>query len=183
MVHANFTQNAQKAIRTVVEYLTYLEVVVVSAEEVKYSAFIDYTSSTSQTYSVFSGFVFTAITILLSLLPDPSTLKSQLTLLFLMVLFSILNLKIYQKESFLGHCVKISPPLPEGARRISFWLSTLSWVLFGSAIVLMFFLWNLLYLTLTSVGVYAFSVVFAYLKIRKPLVDFARKTKRSPVRK
>ena len=61
-----------------------------SKNEKDYSAYISAISFEASTYAFFGGFVFTAITIILTLLPDPSTWQSQATLFFLTLLFHML---------------------------------------------------------------------------------------------
>lgn len=44
-------------------------------------------------------------------------------------------------------------------------------------------LWNLIYLAMASTVVYALFIMFGLVKIRKPYVEFVKKTRRHPIRK
>lgn len=60
-----------------------------SSDEEYYSDFLNQLSNLSVELSLFSGFTFTIITILLTMLPGPSTLSAQIALFFLVMLLDL----------------------------------------------------------------------------------------------
>jgi len=60
----------------------------VTTDEKDYSDYIKHMSSFSSVISVFAGFIFTVLTLLITLLPNPSSIKAQVSFFFLAVLFS-----------------------------------------------------------------------------------------------
>ena len=53
-----------------------------SKNEEDYSSYLTYETWATQIIALFCGFTFTAITIILTLLPDPSQIQSQIILFF-----------------------------------------------------------------------------------------------------
>ena len=139
-----------------------------SDNEKDYSAYIAYQSSGMQVYSLFVVLTFTAITLLLTLLPDPKQMLSQVTLFFLAVLFDIFLYLTFQGFESLSRCAYHIPPRDEKERRsttITNFMYLFSLVLWGAALVLMFLLWNMTYLALASgvVYVFVFCLILVYL--------------------
>lgn len=54
-----------------------------------YSDYINHLSNMGNMYSFLSGFMFTAITVLITQLPDPNNIRAQLVLLFMAVMLDI----------------------------------------------------------------------------------------------
>jgi hypothetical protein len=82
-------------------------------EEGNLSAYMTSHSIVSRNYSLFAGFTFTAITILISRVPDPSAWQSQVMLFFLAALFYLLISSLYDNQQLIGYCVKYAPKLPQ----------------------------------------------------------------------
>jgi len=121
-----------------------------SDEEKKLSAYMTLQSVNSRNFSLFAGFTFTAITILLTRLPDTSTWQSQAMLFFLTVLFSQLIYHLAVNEAVLTCCVKFAPKLPEKYTKNSLRERMLIWLLLDAAVLLLFLFYNLLYLALAT---------------------------------
>ena len=140
-----------------------------SNNEKDYSAYIAYQSSGMQVYSLFVVFTFTSITLLLTLLPDPKQMLSQVILFFLTVLFDIFLYLTFTGFNNLSRCAYHVPPIDEKERRtavITNFMYLFSLVLWGAALVLMFLLWNMTYLALAAGVVYVcvFCLILVYLE-------------------
>ena len=144
------------------------------SEEKDYSAYMNYHSSILQTFSLLSGFTFTAITIILAVFPDPSQIRTQIILFVLEVLLDIFLLYVVQENFLLANCVRIGPPLPNAWKKswVSVYFELIGWTLLSVSVVLMFFLWNLIYLAIASVVVTTLFIVYAYLTVAKPFDEF-----------
>ena len=120
------------------------------------------------------GFTFTAITLLLTRLDNPSSLGSQLMLLLLVILF-YLNAFIVEHLGVetLYYCKRVPPRTRKIAVRTA--LMLLSTALFGLAIPFMFLLFDLVYLSVVAVIIWLFSVFAHWAFISKPLNEYRRK--------
>lgn len=151
-----------------------------------YSAYIEYITSNSETFSVFNGFVFTAITILLTLLPNPNEISSQTMLFFLAVLFNLIGFVLHGNERILAYCVKTAPEFPpEFKRGLYSRLGHSVYYVFIGTLVLMFLAWNLLYLTIATASVSIFFIIIDYV-LFKPFAEYYREygwAKRARIRK
>jgi hypothetical protein len=144
-------------------------------DKVDYSIYVASHANRAQVFSVFSGFTFTAITLLLTLLPDPSQITSQVILLFLVVLLDILGVLLYGEQIVLFYCVRTAPRLPEGFKAGIFnSLGVWVWVLLAGMVLVMFLAWNLVYLALAAAIVSAFFSVSGFI-LTKPLREALRK--------
>ena len=122
--------------------------------------------------SLFSGFTFSTITILLNQLPDPSSLISQLALFFLVVLFDLcIFLLAWQTVIVVDTWNVRNPPARAKWELVVFnLLLVIVFILWGWSVVLMFLLRNLYYLALASgvlwgaVIVTAVAIMHASLK-------------------
>jgi hypothetical protein len=150
--------------------IVHFGVITVSTNE-DYSNWIQYMSNVIHALSLFSGFTFTSITILLSLLPDPSQISSQVTLFLLSTLLDFfLFLMGWQTILLVYHCKNI-PPLTKGLRLTSrLWFS--SFALLCMAVTTMFLLWNLTYLALASGIALGLIVAIFYRFAWKPYMKF-----------
>jgi len=148
-----------------------------SRNEEDFSAYMVYQSTMATICSALSGFIFTAITILLTPHPEPSLITAQVALFTLTAVLNIFGLLMYRASVVLGFCVKVAPKLPEaftrGGRTYDF-LATIGRILLGWIVVLMFFLWNLLYLALASGVVTALSIIFSYITTTKASLEFLK---------
>lgn len=145
-----------------------------SADERDYSSYLAYESMAVQVLALLCGFTFTSITILLTLLPDPNQVLSQVTLFFLAFMFDLMLFMLSFAIFYVTFCVKAVPPEAKGRRTIM-WLWVLVFSLWGLAIVLMFFLWNLMYLALASGVTYVLFTILDYIYIWKPFIELSKR--------
>lgn len=139
-----------------------------------YSDYIQHRSNVENGILFLAGFTFTAITILLTQLPDPNSLQPQLILLFLAVFFGLLFfVSGFSMVEMIYHCKDI-PPL---TRRIRFLNALLVLVanLSGFAVSLLFLLWNLTMLAMVSGIIWVFLIIANILFVWKPFQEY-RKT-------
>jgi hypothetical protein len=130
-------------------------------DEESYSAYFDHNRTIVGVLSLFSGFLFTSITILLNWLQNRNELLAQATILFLTFLF-YMSLYVLLDNLEMGfHYIKDIPPLTLKIR--PFFNLLLIFYLFGAATVLMFLLFDLFYLSLVS-GVTWVIIVILSLK-------------------
>jgi O-antigen/teichoic acid export membrane protein len=110
----------------------------------------------------FAGFTFTVVAILLTSLPNPRSMQSQFTLLFLTAIFYLtVFLAIFLLIDITRHIEKV-PPLNR-QRRIVNALVFLTFLLIGLAFPLLFLLWDLIMLAIISSVVwllFAISILF-----------------------
>jgi len=139
-----------------------------------YSEYIQLLSNTGSILALLSGFTFTAFTILLTLLPNPSSIASQFTLVFLAALFYLfMYLLSWGGQWAMRHCKNV-PPLSKGTNTFN---SLVLLSLFGLeiVIVLMPLIWGLIYVALASGVVWTISLILSSIYIWKPLTEY-RKT-------
>ena len=156
--HARETQNSYVRFDT-----NFSGWVGVTENEEEYTGYVKAVAGTRATMlSLFSGFTFTTITILLNQLPDPSSFISQLTLFFLVLLFDLcLFLLAWQTVIVVGTWNVRNPPARAKWDMVVFnLLLMIAFILWGWSVVFMFLLRNLYYLTLVS-GVLWVAVVVA----------------------
>jgi len=146
----------------------------VTESEKDYSDYIQHMSNLISMVSLLGGFVFTAFTILLTQLPDPSSIISQFTLVFLAVLFYLfMSLLSWSHLQIIRYCKKV-PPASKGQTTFNS-LLPVSYIGLGLAIVLMLLIWNLIYVALVSGAVWAISIILTQIYILKPFQEY-RKT-------
>ena len=145
-----------------------------TCDEEDYSDYSRHINTTINGLTLISGFAFTAITLLLTRLDQPSAFPSQLVLLFLLVL-SDLNSLVAQHLGVetLYYCRKVPPQTRKVAVRTA--LMFLSFVLFGLAIPLMFFLFDLVYLSVVTLVVWFFVVLADLIFVYRPLREYRKK--------
>lgn len=137
---------------------------------------ISHLSNLSGVLSLFCGFTFTAITLLITVLPDPNSFLSQFTLFFFTVLFDLfLFLLAWATTTLIRFCEHVPFNMIQHSG-ILHWVLILSIGLWGVAVVLMFLLWNLIYLALASGVVWALANTVAFIFIMKPYWKFYKKT-------
>jgi len=146
---------------------------VLTAEE-DLSSYLAYESFAGEVLAIFMGFTFTAITLLLTLLPDPSQILAQVTLFFLALVFYLFQFIVFFAIYYLMYCVRGVPPEARGRRSLGLLLFS-GFSLWGLVIVLMFLLWNLTYLALASGTVYALFTILAFIYIWKPALELMSK--------
>ena len=136
-----------------------------------YSDYINHLSNMGSMYSFLSGFMFTAITVLITQLPDPNNISAQLVLLFMAVMLDIFMFymgNFYQQVLYFCRNV----PAYSGRKSIFNILSDLSVLLgLGVSTVLLFLLCNLIYLALAQLIAWVLTSVGAYKSIFKPYYE------------
>jgi hypothetical protein len=75
---------------------------------------------------------------------------------------------------YLVYCVKDAPQETKG-RKIGMYLWILGFGVWGFAIVLMFLLWNLIYLASATAILYVLFTVLQYILAWKPVIEHSRK--------
>ena len=118
--------------------------------------------------SLFSGFTFSAITVLLFYPPDPSSLISQITLFFLVVLFDLcLFLLAWQTVIMIGTWNVHKPPARSKWELSVFNLVLMIvFILWGWSVVLMFLLRNLDFLALVSGAIWIVVIITELVALR-----------------
>ncbi len=130
--------------------------------------------------SLLSGFTFTAIFILLVQLPDPTSRISQVTLLFLAILFDLFVFLLAWQTTIVINLYKTRapPPARKGIEIELFnWLMLAGFSLWGVSIILMFLLWNMVVIAVISGVVWILVVVFNFLlvmRLRRRLIHLTR---------
>ncbi|NIQ06632.1 MAG: hypothetical protein GWO20_13160 [Candidatus Korarchaeota archaeon] len=139
-----------------------------SADEKDYSEYINHLSNMGNMYSFLSGFMFTAITVLITQLPDPNRMMAQFVLFFMAGILDMFILymgSFYQKVLYF--CKKV-PPYSE-KKTVFNLLSDISVLLgVGVSTVLLFLLWNLIYLALAQLIALGIASIAAYRSVFKP---------------
>lgn len=124
----------------------------------------------------FSGFTFTVVAILLTSLPNPKTLQSQLTLLFLAAVFYLTLFLAFYSLVEVTFYVEM-PPLKEHGGMVNV-LIFLTFLLIGLTFPLLFLVWDLAWLATIS-GliwlIFGISIFFFVFK-RKTIMDRRRQT-------
>ena len=117
-------------------------------DEKLYAAYFKHNDTIVGVLSLFSGFLFTSITIILTFLQDRGTMFAQATIFFLVVVlyFSLYVLLDNLEVGF--HYIENIPSLTLKVR--PFFSLVLVFYLFGTATVMMFFIFNLVVLALIS---------------------------------
>jgi hypothetical protein len=147
----------------------------VTTDEKDYSGYIKHMSSFNSEFTTLAGFAFTILTLLITLLPDPSSITAQVTFFFLAILFDLLIFLVaWNTINNIYFCRNV-PPSTKGLKAFN-WLTFLCFNLSGIPIILVFLLSNLIYLTIVSGGVWALGIAANYIFTYKPLLEY-RKTR------
>lgn len=149
-----------------------------SESEEKYSAYMAFYNIVTTVDALFAGFIFTAITLLLTQLPDPTQISMQVTFLFLTMILNVNMYMLSWNTGAVSNCIRLAPELPKAWWR---WnktrtvLTLVSEIGLGLAVSLMFLIWGMIYLALASVLVLALFEIFAYVSITKPYLEELKK--------
>ena len=139
----------------------------VSNVEDDYSDYITHMSNGTRWFSLLAGFAFTTLTLLITLLPDPSQIVAQFTLFFVMFVCDfLLFITAWASFNLVYLCRKV-PPLTRELRIFNY----LSWsgiCLFGVIPVLMFLVVKLVHLALVSGFVWVVIMIALYFVCWKP---------------
>jgi hypothetical protein len=130
----------------------------ISENEKDYSDYFQVTTNTMNILVLLSGFTFTSITILLSQFPVLGSLTVQLILFFLASLFFFFMFLMGWFGSGLMRLCRNRPPVTREVAGLNR-LILLGYTLLQWAVVLMFLVWNLIYLSLASGVVLATFVI------------------------
>ncbi len=145
----------------------------ISEDEKDYSNYFQVTANTTNILVLLSGFTFTAITILLSQFPVLGSLTVQIILFFLACLFFLFMFLMGWFNSILMMLCRSRPPVTREV--VSFnHLLILSFHLLQLVVVLMFLIWNLIYLALASgvvLAVFVFVLVRGYFRWGRSHID------------
>ena len=142
--------------------------------EEDYSDYSRHINTSINGLTLITGFTFTAITLLLTRLDNPSSLSSQLMLLFLVILFYLdASLTEHLGVETLYHCKRVPPQTRKIAVRAT--LMMISTALFGLAIPFMFFLFDLVYLSIVTFVIWGSTVLVVWVFVYKPLREYRKK--------
>lgn len=125
--------------------------------EEPYSPYFEHNKTIAHVLSLFSGFIFTSITLLLTRLNNTEDTLAQATLLFLTVLFYVSLFVLIDNLEMPFHYIKNIPPMTLKVRPFFFLL--VIFYLFGASTVMMFLFYHLFYLSLIS-GLIWLAIVF-----------------------
>jgi hypothetical protein len=146
-------------------------------EELSFSYF-EHNKTIAQVLSLFCGFLFTSITILLSLFKNPEEVALQATLLFLAILFYLSLFVLIDNLEMPFHYIKNIPLLTLKIR--PFFYLLVIFYLFGAATVIMFSLFHLIYLSIISGVVWLVIVLISISTTAKRFFDQAKKRSWEP---
>ncbi len=107
--------------------------------------------------SLFCGFLFTSITILLTSLQDKEIILAQATILFLTLIFYFSLYVLLDNLEMAFHYIKNIPPLTLKVK--PFFYLLLIFYFFGTSTVLMFLLYDLLYLSVISAVIWTLIIL------------------------
>jgi len=137
--------------------------------EEEYTGYVTAVSGSRITMlSLFAGFTFSAITMHPNWLPNPSSLISQFTLFFLVILFDLcLFLLAWQAVIVVGtYNVSYAPARAKWELTVYNLVATAVFILWGWSVVLMFLARNLYFLTLAS-GVLWVAVIVIFIAVMR----------------
>ena len=137
-------------------------------EEGNYSDYFGHNRAISSVLSLFCGFIFTAITLLLTSYPNIQEIFAQTTLFFLTFVFYVALYTLIDNLEMGFHYIKKVPPLT--LRVAPFFRLLVVFYLFGTAVVLMFLLFDLLNLAIISGILWAIFVLVSILSIVRPFL-------------
>ena len=135
--------------------------------EEDYSDYIHYMANLTHGYTVLGGFVFTTLTLLIALLPDPSQMFAQVTLFIVMFLCELMVFIVGWGAFDLIYLCRKVPPLTKQLKIFNY----LCWsgiCLSGVIAPLMLLVKNLMYLTLVSWFVWIVFLIAMYMVVWKP---------------
>ncbi len=128
-----------------------------SNENAKYSHYFEHNNTIGSVLSLFCGFLFTSIAILLTSLQNKEGVLAQATILFLALIFYLSLYVLLDNLEMAFHYIDNIPPLTLKVKPFFFLL--LVFYFFGTSTILMFLLFNLLYLAAISAAIWACFVV------------------------
>ena len=134
-----------------------------STDEKDYSDYIKHLSNVMSIMALTSGFLFTAYTILITRLPDPSSITAQSTLLVISIYLSICTYCLATFAEGSVACCRNMPPLTRNIAATNLLFLFAGTTSMATAIILMSLLWNLTYLAFAQSIQWVLYVVAIYL--------------------
>jgi hypothetical protein len=125
-------------------------------ENLSYSEYFEHNTTIVQVLSLFCGFLFTSITILLTSLQNKEGALTQATILFLTLIFYFSLYVLLDNLEMAFHYIKNIPPLTLKVKPFFFLL--LIFYSFGTSTVLMFLLFGFLYLAVIATVIWVLFV-------------------------
>lgn len=141
------------------------------SDEESYAEYFGHNRTISSVLSLFCGFIFTAITLLLTSYPNIHDGFAQATLFFLTFTFYVALYTLIDNLEMGFHYIKKIPPLT--LRVAPFFRLLLVFYLFGTAVVLMFLLFGLQTLAIVTGALWG---VFVLISIVSIVVPFFRQS-------
>ncbi len=129
--------------------------------EEQYTPYFEHNKTIAHVLSLFSGFIFTSITLLLTRFNNLEDVFSQATLLFLTVLFYLTLFVLMDNLEMPFHYIRDIPTMTLKVRPFFFLL--VIFYLFGASTVMMFFLYHLFFLSVISGVIWLIIVVLSIL--------------------
>ena len=142
-----------------------------SEVEEDYSDYIKHMSNIISLGTVLAGFTLTTLTLLITLLPDPSQISVQVTLFFLAFLFNtFIFLSGWTSVNILYFCRRV----PRLTRQMNILnrIASVCFNMLGVAIAMIFFFFNLNYLALASAVTWTLFIMVNYTIVWKPFRKF-----------
>jgi len=129
----------------------------VSDEKTSYSEYFSHNSTIVSVLSLFCGFLFTSITILLTSLQNKGGMLAQATVLFLTLIFYLSLYVLLDNLEMAFHYIRDIPPLTLKVK--PFFYLLLIFYFFGTSTILLFLLFDLLSLAVTSAIIWIIVVI------------------------
>ncbi len=129
----------------------------VDEENPSYSEYFSHNTTIGSVLSLFCGFLFTSITILLTSLQNKEGMVAQATILFLTLIFYFSLYVLLDNLEMAFHYIKNIPPLTLKVK--PFFYLLLIFYFFGTSTVLMFLIFNLVYLAVISAVIWSLFVI------------------------
>jgi len=129
----------------------------VSDEKTSYSEYFSHNSTIVSVLSLFCGFLFTSITILLTSLQNKGGMLAQATVLFLTLIFYLSLYVLLDNLEMAFHYIRDIPPLTLKVK--PFFYLLLIFYFFGTSTILLFLLFDLLCLAVTSAIIWIIVVI------------------------
>lgn len=151
-----------------------MHVIPMSSSGEDYSDYVKHRSNLINIFVLLCGFTFTAVTILVTRLPEPNSLSSQLILLFSSVLLDLFVFLLLLNTVNIFNYVR---GVPEPTRVTNFisLMSVVSIGLWGFLMPLIYFLFDLTVLAFVSALIWAFVLVSGITVIWRPFEQRRRK--------
>ena len=135
------------------------------------SDYISHNHGILSAISLLSGFLFSAIAVLVSIFPSLNSFQAQIVLLGLTGAFDLALYTLMDCIVMDSYYVRKLPPFTKHLRSFNLRLMLMFYV-FGAMTVFLFVLWNLFYLTLVSGVMWGIVVGVSYFSIVKPFSKY-----------